>query len=135
MVRVLKEFLRMGSPAAVVGSGKGFREIRDVPGEPILHRQEIRRDAAVVVNEVLDAKLYPVLGAEDEPELFRHRGPGDGGEHVRVATKLNRIIRLGRAGQLCVPHLIASGFIEQKKVRISGEWLMFQKRLIDNGDL
>ena len=112
VVRVMEELLRMGSPTAMVRSWKRFRAINEFSREAFLYAQKTRFDMAVVVNEILDAELNPVLCAEDEPEIVRHRSAGDGGEQLRVAAKLNGIMRFGRAGQLRVPHLISSGFIE-----------------------
>ena len=64
-----EERLCMRSPTTVFSSWLRFWTICQIAGEPVIHREETGLYAEVVVEEVLDAKLYPLLVTENDPEF------------------------------------------------------------------
>ena len=76
-------------------SREGLRAFRHFPGEAVVHGEEAPHNTVVVVDEVLDAEFNPVLAAENNAEFLGHPLAGRGGQHFRVAAKLNGVIRLG----------------------------------------
>ena len=93
--------------------GKGFRTVSQLAGKAVLHGEEARLDPAVVVDEIFNSEFNPLLVPKDNPEFIRQLPATNGGEHLGVAAKLDRVIRFWREGQLCVPHLIPPGCIER----------------------
>jgi hypothetical protein len=79
----------------MVGSRKWFRAIGDPTREAFLHAHETCLNSTVVVDEILDTEFKSVLAAKDDPKCLRERCLSHRGEHLRVAAKLNGVIRLG----------------------------------------
>jgi hypothetical protein len=71
MISVIEKLLRVRRPSPVVSTWQRFGAVGHVAGEAVLHGEKLRFYPTVVVNEILDAKLYFVFGAQLDSSTLR----------------------------------------------------------------
>jgi hypothetical protein len=121
VIALFEEAFGMRRPLVMIRSRQRLGAIVQMTCELLLHQQERLADVPIEVDEILQPELDALFGAEDDAETIRCRGAGHRGQHLGVATELNRIEGLGRAGELRIPDCIAAGLIQHQKVGIAGE--------------
>ena len=101
----------------MVGACERFRAVMVIAGEAVLHLQKAVPDLPVVVNEVFNAELLALAGAQDDTETLGHRLARRHGKHLRIAAELDGIVRLRRTCELGVPNFIPVHRPKHREIR------------------